>query len=79
MNIPLYTQIALKCDLPKYQLQKGDIATVVDNLEGDKTLPDAYVLEAFNALGETIGVFTLSVDKVALLSENEVLHVRALS
>ena len=78
MKIPLYTQVALKCNLRKYCLQQGDIATVVDYLEGDENLPNAYVLEAFNALGETIGVFTLPHNKVTSLSENEVLHVRQL-
>ena len=79
IKIPLYKEVSLKCDLPKYHLKKGDIATIVEYIEGKDDLPNAYVLEAFDALGETIGIFTLPDDKVASITHNEVLHARTIN
>lgn len=79
MKIPLYSLVSLLVDLPKYHLKAGDIATIVEYLDGHHTIADGYVCETSNALGETIAVFSLHADQVSPLNRNEVLHVRALA
>lgn len=74
-NFELFTRVALKEDLAKYKLCKGDVATIVEyypvkNGEGD------YSLEVFNAVGETIAVIAVGESQIESLMSNEVLHVR---
>ncbi|MCC7244231.1 MAG: DUF4926 domain-containing protein [Saprospiraceae bacterium] len=75
-QIPLYSLVSLKVDLPKYGLKAGDVVTVVEYLSGNASLPNAYICEASNAVGENIAVFTIQEDQVGLLNSNEVLHTR---
>lgn len=77
MKFQLFTRVALKKDLPQYQLCQGDIATIVEHhpvKEGE----DGYSLEVFNAVGETIAVITLAESEIESLMKNEVLHIRVL-
>ncbi|WP_428666877.1 DUF4926 domain-containing protein [Runella sp.] len=78
MKFELYSQAALTIDIPKYGLQKGDVVTLVEFLEGDENLPNAYMCEVFNAIGDTIAVCTVKEDQLAQLSKNEILHIRSL-
>ncbi len=75
-QIPLYSLVSLKVDLPQYNLKAGDIVTVVEFLSGNASLPNAYICEASNAVGENIAVFTVVEGQISLLSSNEVLHTR---
>ena len=80
-TIELYQRVALTRDLPEHNLCKGDVAVVVEHLPG--TLASGgeagYVLEVFNAVGETITVIMLPVSAVKPLTEHEILQVRPLS
>ncbi|MDC0832759.1 hypothetical protein CKA32_002665 [Geitlerinema sp. FC II] len=78
MKFEYFSRVVLQADLPKYRLQKGDVATVVEYHQ----VPDAedgYTLEVFNALGETLAVVTVSESQIAPLQRNELLQVRQLS
>ncbi len=80
MNIELYQQVALTTDLPKENLKRGDVATVVEELpatQASKGEP-GYALEVFNALGETTAVISVPVSAVRPLRANEIPHVRPL-
>jgi hypothetical protein len=78
MLLPLYTLVSLCIDLPKYELRVGDVATIVEHLEGNADLPPGYVCEATNAIGETIAVFSVRAEQVSPLHRNEMFHVRVL-
>ena len=73
MKIELFSRVALARDIPEYQLKKGDVARVVDYLDDPEP---GYTLEVFDALGETIDVFSVSVDDVELIHHGERLQVR---
>jgi hypothetical protein len=77
-TIPLYSRISLNRDFPDYNLKQGDIATFVDMVPGPAGLEEGYVLEIFNALGESIDVVTVPQSAVAPLRSDEILSVRSL-
>ena len=64
-------------DLPNYKLCGGYVATIVEH-HPVKNREDAYSLEVFNAVGETIVVITVAESQIESLMGNEVLHVRIL-
>ena len=76
--IELYTQISLKQDFPKYNLKKGDIATFIDTVPHPQGGEEGYVLEVFNALGESISTVIVPKSAVAPLRSDEILSVRSL-
>ena len=80
MNIELFSEVALACDVPEEGLRRGDVATVVENLPGTEASggENGYILEVFNAIGETIAVVTVPVSAVDPLRASEVLSVRPL-
>lgn len=66
-TIPLYSRISLNRDFPEYNLRRGDIATFIDTVPHPKGGEDGYILEVFNALGESIDVVTVPKSAVAAL------------
>jgi hypothetical protein len=77
MTFELFSRVALRNDVPRHKLKKGDVATVVEHhpgMDGE----DGYSLEVFNALGETIAVLVLAESQIEPLFNNEVLHIRVL-
>jgi hypothetical protein len=78
MKLPLYKDVALRIDVLNKGLQKGDIVTTVEFLEARRDLPNAYVVEAFNAIGGTIAIFTVAEDDLELLTAHDVLSKRTL-
>lgn len=78
MKFDLFTKVALSQDFPKYQLHRGDIATVVEH----HPVPSGeagYSLEVFNTSGETIAVFTVAESQICRISDSKgVWHVRLL-
>lgn len=76
--VRLFDRVALAADLPAEALRRGDVAVVVDRVEGDG-VEDGYVLEVFNALGETLTVIDLPAAAVVPLSADEILAVRPLA
>ena len=79
MKHELYTRVALRMDLPRNQLRRGDVATVVEYHPGRPGQEPGYSLEVFNAVGETVAVITVGESQIELLTSNEILHVRALA
>jgi len=76
--IKLYQQISLTQDFPEYQLKKGDIATFIDTVPHPTGGEEGYILEIFNALGESINTVIVPKSAVIELKTNEILSVRSL-
>ena len=76
MKYPLFSRVALAEDLPKENLRRGDVATVVEAYAGRPGQEPGYELEVFNAVGETISVATVSESQIEELRSDEVLSVR---
>ena len=78
MKYQLLQQVALARDLPEKQLQRGDVATIVDRHPANGGEP-GYSIEIFNAVGETIAVTVVSESLLEELTADEILHVRPLA
>lgn len=78
MKVQLFDRVVLKVDVPDMRLKANDIVTVVEFLEARRDLPNSYCVEAFNAIGWTIAVFTVAEDDIEALTERDVLSKRAL-
>jgi hypothetical protein len=78
MKLDLYQRVALRHDLPAHHLKRGDVATLVDYVPHPGDGEDGYVLEVFNAVGQSMAVIAVPMSAVAPLRANEVLSVRAL-
>lgn len=77
MTFELYTDVALKCDLPEHRLRRGDIVKLVDHhVAPDGT--EGYAIEVFNALGETIAVTSVPASALEALRQDEILCARTL-
>jgi len=77
MKFELYTDVALKCDVPEHRLRRGDIVKLVDHhVAPDGT--EGYSIEIFNALGETIAVTSVPASAIEALCQDEVLCARVL-
>ncbi len=78
MTYHLFEEVVLLEDIAEKGLKKGDVAAIVEHhpVTDDE---DGYSLEAFNALGETIAVFTVSESAIESLTENEIFSVRSLT
>jgi hypothetical protein len=76
--IPLYSRISLNRDFPEYRLKRGDVATLVDRVPDPDGIEEGYILEVFNALGESIDVVTVPKSAVAPLRSDEIPQVRSL-
>lgn len=78
MTLEMFSRVVLKMDIPKYGLQKGDVATIVEYLPA-KEGEAGYALEVFNAVGETIAVVMVPESAVEPLSADQVLSARPLA
>ena len=78
MNLELYQEVALTRDVPESQMKAGDVATLIDFVSHPQNGESGVVLEAFNAIGESISVVTVPLSAVKALGADEVLSVRSL-
>ena len=78
MGYQLFTKVALKVDVPRHRLRKGDVATIVEAHPGVPGQETGYSLEVFNAVGDTLVVVTLRESQIEALANDAVLHVRRL-
>jgi hypothetical protein len=78
MKLDLYQRVALRRDFSEHHLKRGDVATLVDYVPHPSGGEDGYVLEIFNALGESIAVVAVPMSDVGPLQANEVFSVRIL-
>lgn len=76
--LELYQRISLTTDFPEHNLKKGDVAMLVDTVPHPNEGEDGYVLEVFNAIGESIKVIVVPISAVEPLKEDEILTVRSL-
>ena len=76
MKYPLFTRVALADDLPKQNLRRGDLATIVEYYEGSPGQEPGYELEVFNAVGDTFAVVTARESQIESLRKDELLSVR---
>jgi hypothetical protein len=76
-EIPLYSRVSLKRDFPEYHLLQGDIATFIDTVPAPDDDEEGYILEVFNALGESVDVVTVPKSATAPLRPDEILTVRS--
>lgn len=78
VEIKLFDRVALARDLPGEDLRRGDVAVVVEQITGVDG-EQGYVLEVFNALGETVKVVDVPNSAVVSLSANDIPAVRPLA
>lgn len=76
--LDLYQKVSLNRNFPEYNLVKGDIATLIDLVSHPEQKEDGYVLEVFNAIGESINVIIVPMSAVKPLKDDEILTVRPL-
>jgi hypothetical protein len=77
--VDLYTRVSLKRDFPEYHLKRGDIATFIDTVPHPAGGEEGYILEVFNAVGESIDVVTVPKSAVEALRSDEIPRVRSLN
>lgn len=78
MNFELYQDIALIQDFPEYQLNQGDIATLIDFVPHPDGGETGCTLEVFNAIGDSIKIVTIPISAIKPLTSNDVLSIRPL-
>ena len=76
MNLTLYTEAALSCDMPDQGLRRGDVVKLVDEVLSPNGT-HGYSVEVLNAFGETFKVTALPTWALEALRVDEVLCVRA--
>ncbi len=79
MKFEMFSRVAFKVNLPRHQLRRGDVATVVECHRGRPGQGVGYTLEIFNAVGETIGVVTVRESQIEPLTAKEIFNVRQLA
>ncbi len=79
MTLELYQYIVLSRDLPEHNLKKGDVAMLIDYVTHPQGGENGYILEVFNAAGDSIAVFTVPMSAVEQMPSNAVLAVRTLA
>jgi len=77
--INLYQRVSLAQDFPAYRLKKGDIATFIDIVPHPTGGEEGYVLEIFNAIGESINTAIVPKSAVIALKADDILSVRSLA
>ena len=76
MTYELYSQIALTEDIAEHGLKRGDVARVVETIPPENSDPTSYVLEVFNALGESMNVIIVKANQIEPLRNDEYFSVR---
>lgn len=68
MKLSLYQYVALNRDISEYHLKRGDVAMLIDYVTHPSGGEDGYILEVFNAAGDSIAVFTVPMSAVTKLT-----------
>ncbi|MEQ9481395.1 DUF4926 domain-containing protein [Coleofasciculus sp. F4-SAH-05] len=74
--LELYQRVVLSRHLPEHHMQKGDVLTLIDYVPHSSGGEDGYILELFNAVGESINVIAVQISAVQTLKNNKILTVR---
>lgn len=78
MKLELYQYVALCRDIPEHNLKRGDVAMLIDYVTHPSDGEDGYIVEVFNAVGDSIAVFAVPMSAVEKLASNAVFAVRSL-
>lgn len=78
MKFQLFSHVVLKVDVPNTRLKANDIVTIVEFLEARRNIPNAYCVEAFSAIGETLAVFIVAESDSEALIRHDILSKRTL-
>jgi Domain of unknown function (DUF4926) len=78
MKLELYQYVALCQDIPEHNLKRGDVAMLIDYVTHPSDGEDGYILEVFNAAGDSIAVFAVPMLAIEKLPSDAVLAVRSL-
>jgi hypothetical protein len=76
MKFEMFSRVALKTNLPRHHLRRGDLATIVEHHRGRPGQEPGYTLEVFNSLGETIA--TVRESQIKMLTAKTILNARQL-
>jgi hypothetical protein len=79
MKPDLNSEVALTRDVPEHQLERGDIATVVEYVSHPEGGEEGCILEVFNVLGESIAVVTVPISAIEPLRADQVPAARTLA
>ena len=79
MKHNLFGRVTLTVDVPQHNLQVGDVATVVEHHVGTQGQEEGYIVEVFNAVGESVAVVTLKESEIDSLNAKGILRVRPLA
>ena len=66
-KLELYQYVALSRDLPEHKLKQGDVAMLIDYVTHPSGGEDGYILEVFNAIGDSVRVLTVPISAVEKL------------
>jgi hypothetical protein len=78
MKFPLYTDVALACDLPEHRLRRGDLLRLVEHHIAPGGA-EGYSAEVLGAKGQTFAVIAVEARALEALRDDEVLSVRAIA
>ena len=78
-KLDLYQYVALSRDIPEYNLKQSDVAMLIDYVTHPSGGEDGYILEVFNAVGDSLAVLTVPISTVSKLPSEAVLSVRPLA
>jgi hypothetical protein len=78
-KLELYQYVALCRDVPGFNLKQDDVAMLIDYVTHPSGGEDGYVLEVFNAAGDSLALFTVPISAVEQLPTEAVLAVRPLA
>ena len=77
MKFNLFSRAILTKDFPQYGLRHGDMGVVVEHI-GRSTDEDGYIIEFFDAQGQTVDVVPVLESDLELPRSNTVLTYREL-
>ena len=78
MRFDLYSRAVLAKDLPEHGLKQGDVGVVVEHI-ARSTGEDGYIIEFFDAQGQTVDVVPLLESDLELPRPNTILTYRELN
>jgi hypothetical protein len=72
----LYQQVVLSRALPEHNLEKGDVAIIVEIIENETKT--GYVLEIFDVNGEALKVIVVSESDISEVKPHSIVNYREL-
>jgi hypothetical protein len=64
MKFGLFSQVALREDIPNYNLKKGAVANIVEHYPMPEGQEDGYSLEGFNVEAITVEVAESQIESI---------------